>query len=91
MDSSLPLSKWKQDLIGLQAPPKALQGAFDTALLFAPPALIKKEVHAALSRFSEQEGALSLIANLGHGILPGTPIQGVQAFVDSIRDFRLTT
>ena len=60
----------------------ALQGNLDPLVLTAPPAVITQRVrqlHASL------RGAPGHIFNLGHGILPFTPTQGVAAFVDAVK------
>jgi uroporphyrinogen decarboxylase len=35
----------------------------------------------------EQTGGVGHIANLGHGLDPQTPLEGIQAFVDAIHDW----
>jgi uroporphyrinogen decarboxylase len=60
----------------------SLQGNLDPALLFAPPATIAARVRA-LAR--EARGARGWILNLGHGVLPETPVAGVRAFTDAAR------
>lgn len=61
----------------------ALQGNLDPVLLFASPARIRAEVrriHEALGRRTGH------IFNLGHGILPGTPVEGAAAFIDAVKE-----
>jgi uroporphyrinogen decarboxylase len=59
----------------------ALQGNVDPAILYAPPERIRSEVEAALASFGAGSG---LVFNLGHGITPKTPPEGVQALVESV-------
>ena len=59
----------------------AVQGNLDPVELFASPEHIRQrvaEIHAAVG------GQAGHVFNLGHGVLPGTPIAGVQAFVDAV-------
>ncbi|HET7225897.1 MAG TPA: uroporphyrinogen decarboxylase [Candidatus Eisenbacteria bacterium] len=58
----------------------ALQGNLDPHALFAPPARVQAEVEAML----EAGDGPGHIANLGHGILPDTPLEAVQALVDAV-------
>src|SRR5437762_3728756 len=57
----------------------ALQGNFDPAKLLSPIPVIKKEVKKMLTDFGGQRH----IANLGHGILPNTPVDHAKAFVET--------
>jgi uroporphyrinogen decarboxylase len=59
----------------------AIQGNLDPVVLFAPLHEIKRRVEAILSQAGTGPG---FIFNLGHGILPGTPIESVQATVDMV-------
>jgi uroporphyrinogen decarboxylase len=59
----------------------ACQGNLDPALLFAPPSVIRERVAAMVAGF----GHLGYIANLGHGVLPDTPVEHVRAFIDAVR------
>ncbi|HTQ63913.1 MAG TPA: uroporphyrinogen decarboxylase [Puia sp.] len=61
-----------------------LQGNLDPAKLLSPVPLIKKEVRAMMDNFGEQK----YIANLGHGILPETPVDHARAFVDTVKDYQ---
>jgi uroporphyrinogen decarboxylase len=62
---------------------KALQGNLDPAVLFSNPAKIKVEAHKVLERFGKGGGH---IFNLGHGILPTTPVENVRVLVDFIKN-----
>ncbi len=61
--------------------PQAIQGHFDPALLLTSPQVIRNQV---LSDYSQMDYR-RWIANLGHGVLPQTPIENVLAFIESIR------
>jgi uroporphyrinogen decarboxylase len=65
----------------------ALQGNFDPAALFAPPASVRKVARSVLDAFGAQPGH---IFNLGHGIMPQTPIESVSALVDEVRTYSRT-
>ena len=61
----------------------AIQGNLDPVALFAPPAEIRRRVQDILQR---AEGRPGHIFNLGHGILPETPVDHVRAMVDAVHD-----
>jgi len=62
-----------------------LQGYLDPAKLLSPVPVIKKEVKKMLSDFGGQRH----IANLGHGILPNTPVAHAKAFVETVKEWRI--
>lgn len=59
-----------------------LQGNLDPELLFLRPCEIRKKVRFI---FDEMKGDPGLIVNLGHGILPNTPLESVYTLIDEIR------
>ncbi len=63
----------------------AVQGNLDPVALFAPLPEIKTKVHEILKRTGTRPGH---IFNLGHGILPETPVENVKAVVQYVREFR---
>ncbi len=65
--------------------PIPVQGNLDPTVLFAPPREIRKRVRAIL----DAAGSTGHTFNLGHGVLPDTPISGVEAMVDEVRRFRV--
>jgi uroporphyrinogen decarboxylase len=65
----------------------AVQGNLDPITLFAPQDLIRNRVHGILSQAARYPGH---IFNLGHGIVPGTPVENVQAAVRFVRDYVAT-
>ena len=62
----------------------AIQGNLDPVILFGPVDLIEKEVKRILDRV---EGRPGHIFNLGHGILPNTPVDHVAALVNMVHEF----
>jgi uroporphyrinogen decarboxylase len=62
----------------------AIQGNLDPVVLFSSPELIKREVKRILD---DAEGRPGHIFNLGHGILPNTPVDHVAALVDMVHEF----
>ncbi len=57
----------------------ALQGNVDPAVLLGSEESIREAAQAAI----EQTGGLGHILNLGHGILPSTPVESARAFVEA--------
>jgi uroporphyrinogen decarboxylase len=62
----------------------AVQGNLDPITLFADPELIRDRVHHILDQAAGRPGH---IFNLGHGIVPGTPVENVQAVVKFVREY----
>ncbi len=95
LDSTLTLGAhglgldWRVELVQANLKRKAcrehvaLQGNLDPIELFAPRAHIERrvaEMHAAVGH--------GWIANLGHGVVPATPMAGVEAFVQAVQNLR---
>jgi len=71
---------WRVNLEELRAklgPKVALQGNLDPAILLAAP----ETLVASTKKVLHQLGGKGHILNLGHGILPNTPIEAARAFV----------
>ncbi len=64
----------------------AVQGNLDPITLFAPLEILEQRVEQILRAAG---GRLGHIFNLGHGIVPGTPVENVQAVVRMVHGFRL--
>jgi len=64
----------------------AVQGNLDPITLFAPVEILETRVREVLRA---AEGRAGHIFNLGHGIVPGTPVENVQAVVKMVREFKL--
>ncbi len=77
LDWRLPLEK-----AIAERPGQTYQGNLDPCALYAPPARITSLVDEMLSQVKGR----AHIMNLGHGILPDTPIEGVEAFIRAIRN-----
>ena len=63
----------------------AIQGNLDPVALFAPLPELRNRVTDLLRRTGTRPGH---IVNLGHGILPETPVENVRAVVQMVREFR---
>ncbi len=77
---------WRTDLAGTAAAlgdDVAVQGNLDPVELFGPPERIRARVRAIHRDLGRRTGH---IFNLGHGILPGTPVEGAGAFVDAVHE-----
>ncbi len=62
----------------------AVMGNLDPAVLFAPRAEIRQRVRELLARVGGRPGH---IFNLGHGILPNTPLDNVLTLVDTVHEW----
>ncbi len=62
-------------------PGLALQGNLDPHVLFAEPDEVRRQASRVLGRMRGRPGH---IMNLGHGILPDTPIASVEALVEAV-------
>jgi uroporphyrinogen decarboxylase len=77
---------WRVNLAELRAtigPKIALQGNLDPAVLFAPQEHIRETTRGIL----RQLGGVGHILNLGHGILPATPVENAQTFINAGQEF----
>lgn len=71
---------WRVNLAELRklaGPRVAIQGNLDPALLYAPQDVLRDETKKILA----QLGGVGHILNLGHGILPTTPVENAQLFI----------
>ena len=77
---------WRVDLAALRtklAPRVGLQGNLDPATLFAP----AESIVAATKSILKQLEGKGHILNLGHGILPNTPIEAAQSFIRTGQEY----
>ena len=81
VDWTLPLSEVRRRV----GPDIALQGNLDPAVLLTDPATVRRETEAMLA---DTAGMRGHIANLGHGILPQTPVECARAFIDTVKEVR---
>jgi uroporphyrinogen decarboxylase len=73
---------WRVNLAELRklaGPRVAIQGNLDPALLFAPQDVLRAKTLELL----RQLGGAGHILNLGHGILPTTPVENAQLFIQT--------
>ncbi len=76
---------WRVDIAGLQkryGDTHAVQGNIDPAILLGGP----EATRAAAERLLETVEPIGHIVNLGHGILPKTPLESVEALVETVHD-----
>jgi uroporphyrinogen decarboxylase len=64
----------------------AIQGNLDPLLLCAPPEVAAKRARAVIA---QAEGRPGHIFNLGHGIIPETPVDHVKALIDVVHSIPL--
>ncbi|HEV2862836.1 MAG TPA: uroporphyrinogen decarboxylase [Pyrinomonadaceae bacterium] len=61
----------------------AVQGNFDSIALFTTPDIVRRRAQAILEQAANRPGH---IFNLGHGILPETPVENVVALVEAVHE-----
>lgn len=64
---------------------RAIQGNLDPAILLTDPETVEAAVRDLLRLVAGQPGH---IVNLGHGVLPQTPVENAQALVRAVREYR---
>ena len=64
---------------------RAVQGNLDPVMLMAPKPALKREVQRLLASTKGRKG---FVFNLGHGILPETPVDNVASVVDWVHRWR---
>jgi uroporphyrinogen decarboxylase len=77
---------WNMDAIEtrqLVGDSKVLQGNLDPCMLYASPEQIQAETIKLIQKFGSKH-----IVNLGHGVYPDTPLDGVKAFVNTVKSYR---
>ncbi len=63
---------------------RGIQGNLDPIVLFAPRSEKEKRVRAVIAKAAGRPGH---IFNLGHGILPDTPVESVKAVVEMVHEY----
>ena len=71
---------WK--LIGYD---RGVQGNLDPVVLFSEPAEIRVRAHEILR---QADGRPGHIFNLGHGVMPHTPVENVLALIAAVKEYR---
>jgi len=66
---------------------RAIQGNLDPAVLLSTPQVVRDR---ALAVLRQAEGRPGHIFNLGHGVLPQTPVENVLTLVQTVREFQPT-
>ena len=66
---------------------RAVQGNLDPAVLLGPASGVVAQAEGILR---ENGGRRGFIFNLGHGILPDTPLENVQLLTDTVRRYRVS-
>ncbi len=79
LDWRIPLDVGRHEV----GPHCAVQGNLDPIALFAPEALLRARVEEVLRQAGGMPGH---IFNVGHGIVPGTPVENVQCVVRWVRE-----
>jgi uroporphyrinogen decarboxylase len=76
---------WRVDLVQAwdRLGEVAVMGNLDPTVLFAPRDEVRRQARALLQRVGGRPGH---IFNLGHGILPNTPLDNVLALVDAVHE-----
>jgi uroporphyrinogen decarboxylase len=77
IDWRLPLSEARRKL-----PTRPLQGNLDPGALLAGTRDVRRRVRSMLA----ETGGIGHVVNLGHGVLPQTPVESVEAFFASVRE-----
>jgi len=58
-----------------------IQGNMDPVALYAP----KEDIQRRVRKILAEAGPLGHVFNLGHGVLPTTPISGVEAMIEAVK------
>ncbi len=76
---------WRVDSIDLIPEKIGIQGNLDPLVLLGKTERVKKEVLEILKTFSSRK---NFIFNLGHGIVPNTPLHNMEEMVETIKNFK---
>ena len=75
---------WRTDIAGAQTryPDRAVQGNLDPAVLLSDRRTVRTAVENLLRRVAPGRH----VVNLGHGVLPDTPLENVETLVRIVRE-----
>jgi uroporphyrinogen decarboxylase len=80
LDWRVPLDRgWER--VGLD---RGIQGNLDPAVLLGPPELVRERARDVLRRAGGRAGH---IFNLGHGVLPETPLENLQLLIETVHEW----
>jgi uroporphyrinogen decarboxylase len=65
---------------------RGIQGNLDPAVLLGPSDLVRDRARQVLRRAGGRPGH---IFNLGHGVLPSTPLENLQLLVDTVHEWQV--
>jgi uroporphyrinogen decarboxylase len=65
---------------------RGIQGNLDPAVLLGPSELVRERAREVLRRAGGRAGH---IFNLGHGVLPSTPLENLQLLVDTVHEWQV--
>ena len=64
-------------------PDRAIQGNLDPAALLGPWDVVERKARDVLARAADRDGH---VFNLGHGVLPDTPVEHLERLVDLVHE-----
>jgi len=65
---------------------RGIQGNLDPAVLLGPAELVRERARDILRRAGGRPGH---IFNLGHGVLPSTPLENLQVLVETVHEWQV--
>ncbi len=65
---------------------RGIQGNLDPAVLLGPPELVRERAQDVLRRAGGRPGH---IFNLGHGVLPSTPLENLQLLIETVHEWQV--
>ena len=65
---------------------RGIQGNLDPAVLLGPPDLVRERASDVLRRAAGRPGH---IFNLGHGVLPSTPLENLQLLIETVHEWQV--
>jgi uroporphyrinogen decarboxylase len=65
---------------------RGIQGNLDPAVLLGPPELVRDRARDVLRRAAGRPGH---IFNLGHGVMPSTPLENLQLLIETVHEWHV--